>query len=184
MKLERAVGALLPQAKSAIDMEKYHGSLGHPSLPAGDASPKGGAEDKNQKVGKEPELTHDHHAQVRAVKDGLRMSPQLKVKPKPPTRAHPTKVKPLDKTEVQKADEKFQGQSLVPSVFGSDRITISAEAQIVPGVTRKADAVGVKKLRGKYNMPGIGGLVAKATPKAKPTSDFGAFLEALTQNFS
>lgn len=122
------------------------------------------------------------------MKDGVKANPDLKGSSNNKGEASKAglshKSTSLPQSEREKAQDRLEKHDVVPSVFGSDRTTISAECQLVPNVTSKADAVGAKKLRGKYNLPGINGLISKGTPKPSQAEHFEGFLQALVQNFS
>jgi hypothetical protein len=115
-------------------------------------------------------------------KEALKVNPELKNRQvKDPRQVDPASQL-ARKTEQDKREERYDAQSVPNSVFGQDRVTLSPEVQMVPAVTRKAEAVGVKKGRQKYLPPGLNGLAAKANPATPPA--FEELLTALVKNFS
>lgn len=114
-------------------------------------------------------------------KEGLKTNPELKNRQvKDPRPLDPTQTA-ARRSELDKREERLDAISVPNSVFGRDRVTISPEAQVVPAITRKSEAVGVKKQRQKFLPPGLNTLAAKANP-AKPA--FSEFLDAFVKNFS
>jgi hypothetical protein len=116
-------------------------------------------------------------------KEGLKTNPELKSRQfKDPKLVDPATIA-AKKSEPEKRDERFDAQTVPNSVFGQDRVTLSPEVQMPPAVTRKSEAVGVKRGRQKYLPPGLNKLAAKANPAPTPPP-FQDFLNALVKNFS
>jgi hypothetical protein len=112
-------------------------------------------------------------------REGLKTNPELKTRQTPTPRPIEATTE-ARKTPHEKRDERLEAQSVPNSVFGQDRVTLSPEAQVVTPVHRKAEAVGVKRMRQKYLPPGLNGLAARANPAPR----FEEFLDAFQSNFS
>ena len=114
-------------------------------------------------------------------KEGLKTNPELKNRQLKDPRPVDPATQAAKKSEHEKRDERLDAASVPNSVFGRDRVTISPEAQVVPAIGRKSEAVGVKKQRQKYLPPGLNGLAARANPSTPP---FQEFLDAVVKNYS
>ncbi len=132
----------------------------------------------------------------KAESEGLKAqqsNPELKNRQQRDPRLHDPRVTEIRKTEANRRDDRLDAQAVPNSVFGRDRVTLSPEAQVVPNITRKAEAANVKKQRQKFLPPGINGLAARANPSTPPTSQrsatsensehFDNFLAAFQDNF-
>jgi hypothetical protein len=113
-------------------------------------------------------------------KEALKVNPEIKNRQvKDPRQVEPSAIA-AKKSEHQKREEKFDAQTVPNSVFGQDRVTLSPEVQMTPAITRKSEAVGVKRGRQKYLPPGLNSMAAKANPAPQ----FQEFLSAFVKNFT
>ncbi len=139
-----------------------------------------GAHDKKDQQHRRDDVYDRHNSPVsQGEKEGLKTNPELKNRQVKDPRLVDPANKTAKQSEHDKREERYDAQSVPNSVFGQDRVTLSPETRMVPAVTRKAEAVGVKKQRQKYLPPGLNNLAAKANPPA-----FQEFLDAFVKNFS
>lgn len=184
------------EGEAETEAGRHAASEGHGAAPHGKHSPHESHESHERHEKAEAGEAHSHkkdqqHRRDDAFdrhgspvsqgeKEGLKTNPELKNR----QAGNPRPVDPANqlakKSEHDKRDERLDSLSVPNSVFGRDRVTISPEAQVVPAVSRKSEAVGVKKQRQKYLPPGLNTLAAKANP-AKPA--FKEFLDAFVKNY-
>lgn len=121
-----------------------------------------------------------------AEKEGLKLNPELKARTNPEPKPLAPSVVRKKKSEHDQREEQRDAQSVPNSVFGQDRVILSPEAQMVPAITRKAEAVGVKPNRQRFLPPGLNKLAAKANPPAPPPTrpPFEEFVAAFSKNFT
>ena len=142
----------------------------------------GEAHDKKDQQHRRDDVYERHGTPIsQGEKEGLKTNPELKNRQVKDPRPIDPATQATKKSEHDKRDERLDSLSVPNSVFGRDRVTISPEAQVVPAITRKSEAVGVKKQRQKYLPPGLNGLAARANPAPPP---FHEFLDALVKNYS
>lgn len=132
----------------------------------------------------------------KAESEGLKAqqsNPELKNRQQRDPRLHDPRVAEVRKSDTDKRDDRLDAQAVPNSVFGRDRVTLSPEAQVVPNITRKAEAANIKKQRQKFLPPGLNGLAARANPSApsaaprsggsENSEQFDSFLSAFQDNF-
>lgn len=163
-----------------------HGSKGHKSKAGEGDDPH----DKQDQQHRRDDIFDRHGSSVSyGEKEALKTNPELKNRQAKDPRAVQPAAQLAKKSEHTRRDERLEAQSVPNSVFGRDRVTLSPEVQLVPAITRKSEAVGVKKNRSKCLPPGLNSLAAKANPAPKgnvtpPPPSFGEFLGAFVNNFS
>lgn len=154
-----------------------------PRREGSEAGPSGTSPSSREKSGpgQEP-LERSKATQATAEKEMLRSHPEARSPSLRGEHLANQAARSSRTPEVDRREQDRQAQTVANSVFGQDRVTISPEAQIVPGISRKSEAVGVKRMRGKCLAPGLQKLAAKANP-APPAPPMAQLLDALVKNF-